>query len=149
MTSTPPLARALGFAGLLPQAAVVVMLAAGPAGWHLAALAVGYAYATLILSFLGGMWWGLAARSSDQAPAWIWLAAVAPSLVALATALALAVGVSPPGPMLVVLGVSLLGSLLVDRRLAADGLTPSWWMRLRWPLSLGLGLFTIVIAAIS
>lgn len=147
--ASPVLARWLGYAGLLPQAAVVAVLASGSTWWHFAALSLGYAYAALILSFLGGMWWGLAARGSNDPPAWIWPAAVAPSLIALATAIPWAVGAAWPRPSLVVLGVALPASLLVDRRLAADGLAPAWWMGLRLPLSLGLGLLTVAAAAIG
>ncbi|WP_231639045.1 DUF3429 domain-containing protein [Sphingomonas profundi] len=141
----PALARTLGYAGLLPQAAVVLVLGFGPAWWRFSALSLGYAYPALILSFVGGMWWGLAARS-DRPPAWVWVAAVAPSLVALATAAPWAIGAAWPAPSLIVLGASLLGSLLVDRRLVADGLAPAWWMSLRLPLSVGLGLLTLASA---
>ncbi len=145
----PPLARALGFAGLLPQVAVVLTLGSGSTWWHFAALSLGYAYAALIFSFLGGMWWGLAARQSDRTPAWVWLAAIAPSLIALATAVPWAIGAPWPGPSLAVLGVALLLSLLVDRRLAALGLAPSWWMALRVPLSIGLGILTLATAILG
>ena len=148
-SSPPVLARLRGYAGLLPQAAVVAVLASGSSWWHFAALALGYAYAALILSFLGGLWWGLAASQSSRCPAWTWLAAVVPSLVSLATALPWAIGAAWPGPSLIVLGLALLFSLLVDRRLAADGLAPGWWMTLRIPLSAGLGLLTLAIAAIG
>ncbi len=149
-TSGPPtVPRTLGYAGLLPQAAVVAVMRFGPASWHFSALSLGYAYPALILSFLGGMWWGLAARQAGEPPAWVWLAAVGPSLIALATAIPWAIGAAWPGPSLVVLGTSLLVSLLVDRRLAAEGLAPIWWMSLRNPLSIGLGALTLVAAAIG
>jgi hypothetical protein len=109
-------------------------------------LSLGYAYAALILSFLGGMWWGLAARQAERCPPWIWWAAVAPSLVAFATAFPWAVGGAWPGPSLVILGIALILSLLVDRRLVSLGIAPDWWMGLRVPLSLGLGSLTIIAA---
>ena len=52
----PPLARILGFAGLLPQAAAVVVLLAGDADQKTAALGLAYAYAAMIFSFLGGVY---------------------------------------------------------------------------------------------
>ncbi|VWX48330.1 DUF3429 domain-containing protein [Novosphingobium sp. 9U] len=128
---------------------MVTVLALGPDRWHFAALSLGYAYPALILSFLGGMWWGLAARHAGEPPAWVWLAAVAPSLVALATAVPWAIGATWPAPSLVALGVSLLLSLLVDRQLATIGLAPLWWMSLRNPLSLGLGILTLTTATIG
>lgn len=145
----PSLPRILGYAGLLPQAIAVGVMGFGPAEWHFSALSLAYAYPALILSFLGGMWWGLAAAKSSQQPAWMWLAAVTPSLVALATAAPWATGATWPGPSLVVLGISLLVSLWVDKRLSADGLAPLWWMSLRIPLSLGLGVLTLMAAALG
>ncbi len=142
----PRIARWLGLSGLLPQIAVVATLLGGDPGVRFSALALGYAYAALILSFLGGLWWGLAARAPDRAPDWLWIASVAPSLIALATAWPWMVGLAWPGPSLVVLGVSLIAALLVDRRLVALGLAPPGWMALRVPLSLGLGALTLVAA---
>lgn len=149
MSRPPAMPRALGYAGLLPQAAAVAAMGFGPASWHFSALSLAYAYPALILSFLGGLWWGLAARQTDAPPAWIWLAAIAPSLIALATAVPWAIGAGWPVPSLVLLGLSLLASLLVDHRLTAQGLAPAWWMSLRTPLSAGLGLLTLVAAAIA
>lgn len=147
--SPPQLSKALGYAGLLPQILVVAVLASGSTWWRFAALSLGYAYAALILSFVGGMWWGLAARHSDRAPGWLWLAGVMPSLIALATFLPWAIGATWPGPSLVIVGLSLLASLIVDRKLIVAGLAPPWWMALRFPLSVGLGLLTIVTGALA
>jgi hypothetical protein len=146
--TVPGLPRRLGFAGLVPMIAVVAVLASGSTWWRFAALSIGYAYAATILSFLGGMWWGIASRQTDRHPPWIWFAAVTPSLVAFATAIPWAVGAAWPGPSLIVLGVSLMLSLLVDRRLVALALAPDWWMALRVPLSIGLGSLTIVSACL-
>lgn len=132
----------LGLSGLLPQGAVVALLAFGGVDLRFTALSVGYAYAALILSFLGGLWWGLAAAGGARTPGWVWPAAVLPSLVALSTAWPWATGGTWPAPSLLVLGTALCASVLIDRRLKAAGLTPAGWMRLRWPLSLGLGLLT-------
>jgi hypothetical protein len=48
----------------------------------------------------------------------------------------------------VVLGVSLVGALLVDRALVRSGIAPPGWMALRVPLSLGLGVLTMLAAAL-
>ena len=85
---TPPLARLLGFAGLLPQLACALAKWFGSEEWRWTALAMGWAYAALIFSFLGGLWWGLATAAlarGAQVPHWLWLAAIAPSLLALLT----------------------------------------------------------------
>ena len=144
----PPLARILGFAGLLPQAAaVVVLLLAGDADQQTAALGLAYAYAALIFSFLGGVWWGLAAATGLKAPKWVWIASVAPSLLALATSVVWATG-SDPAVSLVVLSVFIAASVLVDLKLKAAGLTPKGWLALRAPLSIGLGMLTLVAGLI-
>ena len=148
MQSVPALPRWLGLAGLLPQFTCVAVLYAGPAEWREAALAIAFAYAALILSFLGGMWWGIAAAAPAaqrrKALGWLWIAAVLPSLVALACFLPWALDWAWPEPSLVMLGGALLVSLGVDAKL--DALAPRWWKALRVPLSTGLGLATIAAA---
>ncbi len=143
----PPIARLLGLSGLLPQLAAVALLLTGDPQSRYSALAIAYAYAALILSFLGGLWWGLAART-DSPPRWLWFASVAPSLIALATAWPWMVGLRWPGPSLVVLGISLIAALLVDRALVKADIAPPGWMALRVPLSLGLGILTMLAAAL-
>ncbi|MEG3166130.1 DUF3429 domain-containing protein [Sphingomonas sp. PB2P19] len=139
----PPLPLWLGLAGLIPQLLAFIGVAAGEPEGRFTALALAYAYAALILSFLGGMWWGLAAQARTAVPRWVWVAAVVPSLIALLSALPWAFGDRWPGPSLALLGLALLGSLGVDYRLRAAGLCPAWWLRLRLPLSIGLGLLTL------
>lgn len=144
----PPLARLLGYAGLLPQAAAVAALALGAQGRFTIGV-LGFTYAALILSFLGGAWWGLAARA-ERPPAWAWTAAIAPSLVALAaigTVLSYRIPLSQIAVGL--LGASILLSPLVDRAFVQAGIAPRWWMRLRLPLSLGLGLLTLALLIVA
>lgn len=145
MTTPPPLPRWLGLAGLLPQMAVVAVVLSGNAGWRFSALSLGYAYAALILSFLGGLWWGLGAAAA-RPPEWLWVAAIAPSLVALSSAVPWALGEPWPGPSLAILGLALIAALPVDLALSRRGLAPPWWLALRLPLSLGLSGLTLVLA---
>ena len=140
----PTLARLLGLAGLLPQVAAVLVLFEHNSELRFSALALGYAYAALILSFLGGIWWGLAARAENP-PGWLWVTAVVPSLVALGSAVPWAVGDPWPGPSLIVLGVALVAALAVDWQLQRSGIAPAWWLALRVPLSAGLGTLTVVM----
>ncbi|MXO52254.1 DUF3429 family protein [Erythrobacter gaetbuli] len=148
MREIPGLARVLGLSGLLPQAACLFALLFGPPEWREPALRIAAIYAALILSFLGGLWWGIAAGAPAaerrRALGWLWIAAVTPSLVALACFLPWAFGGRWPEPSLVMLGAALLISLGVDARLGS--LAPRWWMALRVPLSVGLGAMTIAIA---
>lgn len=140
----PVFARLLGFAGLIPQGLVLMGLVLGGPDIRFAALSLGFAYAALIFSFLGGVWWGLAAAAPAPRPGWVWVAAVLPSLLALGSAWPWATGQTWPGPSLVILGMLIISSVLVDLKLASLGMTPSGWMSLRLPLSLGLGAMTLL-----
>ncbi len=134
-------AFALGFAGLLPQAAAALLAGLGyPVGGMVAV-----AYGALILSFLGGMWWGLAMYLRRGQAVLVTLAVV-PSLVAGAL-VALALIHLPGG--LVALGSAILLTLPVDRRLVARGAAPANWMSLRVPLSTGLGVLTIIAGVLA
>ena len=133
-----------GFAGLLPQAAALfLVMTDSEQRWS--ALAVGYGYAALIFSFLGGVWWGQA-LGIKNAPGWIYAAAVAPSLIALGTYLPWIYGLDWPGPSLAILGLCLIASPLVDRAIGKSIALPAGWMRLRLMLSVGLGGLTLPLA---
>lgn len=137
----------LGYAGLLPQAAAVALIAGG-SDLQWSALAAAFGYAALIFSFLGGIWWGQAVMA-PSAPGWVAGVAVAPSLIAFAAYLPWIWGLDWPGPSLVLIGLALLASPLVDRRLAPlFGLAPEWLL-LRFRLSAGLGLLTLAAAALA
>ncbi len=138
----PSLAGTLGYAGLLPQAAAVLLLATGSPDYRFSALALAFAYAALIFSFLGALWWGLAAAQPDRAPLWVWPAGVMPSLLALAACVPWAVGAEWPGPSLVALALGIAATALVDWHLDRLGLCPPGWLRLRVHLSLGLAALT-------
>ena len=148
MSRIPGTPRLLGFAGILPQAIAAAAVYAGPEEWSEPARFVAFAYAALIFTFLGGAWWGLVA----SAPAaqrrgthgWAWIAAVLPSLLALAGFVLLALELVPLEPLLVALGGGLLLSPVVDAKLGT--LAPRWWMALRVPLSLALGVLTLAAA---
>jgi putative flippase GtrA len=121
-------ARRLGYSGLLPffVGAALVWLVHDELQPVVATWLAGYA--AVIVSFLGGVHWGLAMRSSSsdtQEFGW----AMAPPLVAW---LAL---VMPPHAGLVLLAVMLIVCYLVDRRYyAAQGMAP--WLNLRFRLSM-------------
>ena len=143
----PRLALRLGLSGLLPQVAAAWVLLDGNPDWHFTALAMSYFYAAVILSFLGGLWWGLAAKA-DRTPPWIWFAAVIPSLIAFGSAWPWAVGYPWPGPSMIALGLSLIVALAMDWHLHRTGIAPAWWMGLRVPLSIGLGGITLMIGVL-
>lgn len=137
---------ALGLAGLLPQAICLMAVAyGGPERWI--ALAAGCFYAAIILSFLGGMWW-MAGLLSGLRAGWVYGLAVLPSLIGFAALLPWTVGWSWPGPSLVVLALALLASPLADQTLARHMAVPPGWLRLRMAMASGLGLMTLLIAAL-
>lgn len=109
------------------------------------ALAGGFAYAALIFSFLGGVWWGQL-LSSGKAGLAGFAVSVLPSLIALALFLPWTFGWSWPGPALVYLAVFIALSPLVDRALRLSDRT---FMRLRWHLSLGLGVLTFALGLLA
>lgn len=147
-TSLSPAARALGYAGLLPQIICIVMLLTGHE-WRYAALAGGFAYAAAIFSFLGGVWWGQAVQSASStgpATSGAYVVAVLPSLIAVALFLPWSFGWEWPGPALLYLGALIALSPLIDRAL---GFAAPDFLRLRWHLSLGLGSLTIALGLVS
>ena len=120
-------AQRLGYAGLLPFVAGALLVWLVRADVHAyAALALSI-YAALILSFLGGMHWGLAMRQAQPSTvALVW--GVVPSLVAWPAAL------MPPDAGLALLGLMFIVCYAVDRRLyPAQGV--AGWLTLRFRLS--------------
>ncbi len=120
-------ARQLGHAGLLPFVAGAGLIWLVRAEAHPYATLALSAYAAAILSFLGGIHWGLAMRQPSPPLPWlIW--GVVPSLVAWVAV------VMPPSAGLVIEGLMLLACYAVDRRLyPAQGV--AGWLVLRFRLS--------------
>jgi hypothetical protein len=142
----PGTARYLGYAGLLPQGAAFLTIATASLDYRFSALAFAFAYAALIFSFLGGLWWGLAAAQPERAPKWIWAAGVMPCLIAVASCVPWAIGAAWPTPSLLLLAVRIGASFLVDLRLDRLGLCPGGWVGFRVRLSLGLAALTALCA---
>lgn len=133
----------LGYAGLLPAVAALGVAALAPPEWRELAFRAGALYAGLILSFLGGAWWGLATRAGASRAWPLYILSVVPSLAALALLLLL----TPD--RLILLGALIAVTLPVDRMLVREGLAPANWMRLRIPLSLGLAAATIGLGLVA
>jgi hypothetical protein len=143
----PPLsAVALGYAGLLPPILGIAMRLSDPARGGMM-LALSLLYAALILSFLGGIWWGVVAIRVRGAALPLWLGvAVLPSLIALAAGAVLFASVVSAAA---IVAAGLLASLLVDMALMRAGHVPPWWLRLRAPLSVGLAVLTLVVGLLA
>lgn len=117
----------LGYAGLLPFVAAALWLAAGPAAQQALAVRLLAAYAATIVSFLGGIHWGLGFRMTAP-PATLFIWGVVPSLVAWLAVM------MPASAGLVVHGVMLLVCYAVDRRVyPVQG--AAQWLTLRFRLS--------------
>ena len=139
-TDPPLTARRLGAAGLLPFAAgaLLVWLVRDEEAHGFVAQALSV-YAALIVSFLGGIHWGLAFRHAEPpTPLLVW--GVVPALVVWPAVL------MPPWSGLVVQGVMLLVCYAVDRRLyPAEGVAR--WLTLRFRLSAVAALCCFIGAA--
>lgn len=123
----PSWALRLGYAGLLPfvTGALLVWLVRVEAHPY---VTLGLsAYAAVIVSFLGGIHWGLAMRQSQPAPSLlVW--GVVPSFPAWVAVM------MPPSAGLVIHGAMLLVCYAVDRRVyPAQG--AGHWLTLRFRLS--------------
>ena len=136
MPSTPSsLALRLGYAGLLPfvTGALLIWLTLDDEAHAFVALGLA-AYAALIVSFLGGIHWGLGMRQAQGAlgdraaddQGYVW--GVVPSLIGWLAVM------MPPHAGLVVAALALIACYVVDRRrYAALGL--SAWLTLRFRLT--------------
>ena len=139
----PRVAFLLGLSGLLPQLVAAAITLHPP---HAAfGQFVAFLYAALIFSFVGGMWWGIAAVNTT-APRWLYGVAVMPTLIAFAAGLLWIVRTGSPSQSLVIVGLGLLFAPLVDWQLDRRQLLPKGWLTMRVILSAGLGALTLLAA---
>lgn len=140
--------RLLGLSGVLPQVLCLaaVLAEAGSPGATVPA-ALGLAYAALILSFLGGLWW-MAALQQGVTRAGPYGVAVLPSLLGWVALFPLALGLDVVPSALGFVGVLLLLSPLIDFYLARSIPLPAGWVRLRMMMAGGLGLLTLALALV-
>jgi hypothetical protein len=138
LPDVPAPAAALGIAGLIPFAATAAgpWVGALPAAWAQTAL---LAYGAVILSFLGGIHWGLAIAGGRAGMRELSLG-VLPSLVGWA---GLLIG-GGTGLLLLVAGFA--GVLLADLGLARAGAAPPWFARLRALLTGGVCALLLIAA---
>jgi hypothetical protein len=134
-----PLAHRLGYAGLIPFVAGAALVWLVDAEAHPYATLALAAYAAVIVSFLGGIHWGIAFREAEPPPGlFVW--GVVPSLVAWVAV------VMPANAGLVIHGAMLWVCYAVDRRVYAQhGL--GHWLTLRFRLSAVAGLACFLGAA--
>ncbi len=134
---------ALGLSGLVPFWTLAIAKATGwphtiPPGEIAGMLAT---YGATILSFLGGIRWGVAVATPNQPRvAADYVFGVTPQLFAWGAL------VLPDPWRFAVLAVGVLALGPIDRNLVARGLAPDWFGRLRMILSLGAGAALFVAA---
>jgi Protein of unknown function (DUF3429) len=145
--SLPRSAFILGLSGLLPQvAACFVAVTYNDLAMY--ALVSGFAYAALIFSFIGGVWWGQVLATPTR-HAWIFVAAVCPSLISWCAALLLFLNLKYWPYAIGAVAIGLLFSPLIDLQIGRVITQPKNWMRLRWTLSIGLGCLTLLMATVT
>jgi len=145
-TTTPWPAMAYGAAGLLPFAALAAALPQLSGDARALAAHALVAYGAAILSFLGGVHWGLAiaderGAANGSLPGQLGVSVV-PSLVGWAALL------FPERAGLVTLGVAILAMLAADLRATRRGQAPAWYPKLRVPLSCAVAV-ALFAAALS
>ncbi len=134
MMTIPAPAFWLGWAGVVPFAGLTALSlgdigsAEGPSSVVLQALVT---YGMIILSFMGGVQWGLEMTGSDGRGhnALGFAASVVPALVAFA------VSFVQPLVALVILALGFVGLLAYDLRRIKAGVGPRWYANLRLQLS--------------
>lgn len=140
----PKVALWLGGLGLLPFVASAVALYLFDEPMHdMASLSL-KVYGAVILSFLGGVHWGLAVARPEQpsdTQARTLIYSVIPSIVGWAALLL------PTPAALLTLAVAFVIMLVFDLSRTKAGLAPAWYPKLRWPLSTGAVLSLLAGAA--
>jgi Protein of unknown function (DUF3429) len=142
----PPAAVVLGGAGLLPLIAGVLLAFAAPDMLGVRVVRVAEVYAALLLSFLGGMHWGLASAALARDPVKL----EAPRILGLSVLPSLVgwIALFLPGQYgLLMLAFAFLAVLFLDRATEHLGYAPAWWMLLRIRLTAGVVLLMLLLAA--
>ncbi len=133
LPGVPKPALALGFAGLLPFIALSGAMLAGPPDLASGARPVLLGYAIAILSFMGGVHWGLAmAGSRRKSEEEVWRRYGISVLPALGGAAALLLA---PQFQFLWLTACFAVLLAYDLRASARGETTGWYPALRSPLT--------------
>ena len=128
-TPVPEAAAWLGAFGAIPFVALAVIALIG-GDWAAASVVALALYGAVILSFLGGVHWGLAVAGFGNGPlVWRLRISVVPSLVGWGAVLL------PASAGLIVLAAAFAAVLAIDVRAARVGAIPGWYLRLRWPLT--------------
>jgi hypothetical protein len=144
MKEIPSPAFWLGWAGVIPFAAFAALVVAGGSGGIDAttALRALISYGTIILSFMGGVQWGLELSRGDG-DGLGFLASVIPALIAFA------VTFIDPAAALAILAAGFILLLVYDLRRVRAGIGPAWYGRLRLQLTMAVLLSLLAAAGLA
>ncbi|MEM8730517.1 MAG: DUF3429 domain-containing protein [Pseudomonadota bacterium] len=145
MIGIPFVPLALGLAGLIPFIwGALTYLNPTLSEWGLATFGPRFVgpyvqlfYGSIILSFMSGVLWGFATKTSGTRAALCYTLSVLPALWAFFMT---GGGPTSAGTHLI---MGFAGLLLIDIAFSTWGLTPEWWVRLR------VGLSAVVILCLS
>ena len=142
--AVPLIAVTLGCAGLLPFVGLVVAQRWGAEPFGRSPLDVLSVYGAVILSFTGAVHWGLAMAQSDRDGTWGYLVSIMPAALGW-----FAICFLPQPVALQVMAAAFVGLLLYDLRSVRVGVSPAWYGRLRWPLTLFVVASLLLASAMS
>ncbi len=129
--------------GALPFLSASLSLVAGGPFHQTTSVVILITYGAVILSFLGGIQWGLALKMMDTAPksaTRLFALSVLPSLLAWGVLMFM---INPHMQLIALLGI-LVGVWAVDGLLAVQQLIPAWFFKLRSLITAIVGLCFIV-----
>ena len=144
-TERPIIAVTLGWAGVLPFAALSCLAVAASADTAEMARHALIGYGAIILGFMGGVQWGLEMTLPYHASGTGlgYAASVTPALVAFAATLA------PLSVALWILMAGFGGLLAYDLQRLRQGIGARWYATLRWQLSLAVIAALLVAAMVG
>ncbi len=151
MNDPKRLAAVLTYAGAIPFLACTLLLLFAPAlglnGYRAFANQALTTYAAVIVSFLGGIQWGVALATHEQQPQTaksLWLLSVVPSLLAWAMLFL------PSGSSRIIVAIFLVGFVwVVDALLHLQQVIPTWFFRLRSVVSAAVMTSLILALVVS
>ena len=131
------LPRTLGYLGLLPFVLLSALIAFGPDESEVRFALAQIGYGAVILSFLGGVIWGRVLADSESPRNTEFVYSVLPSLIGW-------VALAFPGRIgFGLLAAGFIGALAADHLLGQRKLLPSWYVGLRWVLTI------VVVASLA
>lgn len=137
------IAMRLGYAGLAPAAVLALWLVGIPDdhAWRTQTIALLTGYAAVVLSYLGGIRWGIALAEPGEDAANVFALSILPALGAWAALFI------PPPYSFVLLAVAFAAHGAWDTLSAQGGRMPDWFAGLRMQLTAGIVI--ILLAAFA